>query len=224
MRQFRLPSLIFVVAFLLSSGFAPTFASAQEATPVIGDDHQVGHDLEVGDEVGVGDDHEDSTFACSEEARQAGARDVKEQPWPGGLVSPASAPGQDLYLVEVTVPSGACVWFDGHLPHDGAIVWYIKSGNIAFGLDLLEGSPPPDVALVGGDGTIKQVTLSMSLTAGDSLSADRAVGYAYRNDGTTDAVILMTVLENRWIWTGAEFSPIPDGMRDCRGICRNSRR
>ncbi len=218
MRQFRLSTLILVAAFLLTGGFAPSSASAQEATPVVEDEHLIGDDLPIGN------DHLDHAFACSEEARQAGLAGITEQPWPGGVVSPASAPGQDLYLVEVTVPAGACVWFEDHFLHDGAIIWYVKSGDIEFGIDLLEGWPPPDLMLVSDDGTVKPVATLMTLSAGDSLSADRAVGYAYRNDGSEDAVLLMTVLENRWIYTGAEFSPIPDGMFDCRGACRNSRR
>ena len=63
MHQFRLPALILAVVFLLSGGFAPNFASAQEATPVIGDDHLVGSDLPIGD------DYLDHAFTCSEEAR-----------------------------------------------------------------------------------------------------------------------------------------------------------
>lgn len=206
MRQFQLPALILVVALLLTGGFAPSFASAQSATPETADNLL------------------DHAFTCSEEARQAGLMGVGEQPLNGGLVSPASAPGQDLYLLEVTVPAGACVWFEDHSLHDGAIVWYVKSGEVEFGIDLLEGSPPPDLTLLDSDGIAKPLATLMTLSAGDSLSADRAVGYAYRNDGSEDAVILMTVLENRWIWTGAEFSPIPDPMRDCRGHCRNIRR
>jgi hypothetical protein len=218
MRQFRLPTLLFVVVILLSGGFAPSLVTAQEATPVIGDDHEVGHALEVGD------DHQDQAFTCSEEAQQTGLASVGELPLSGGLVSPASAPGQDLYLLEVTVPAGACVWFEDHALHNGAIIWYVKSGQIEFGIDLLEGWPPPDLTLVRENGSTEQASTLMTLYTGDSLSTDRAVGYAYRNDGTADAVILMSVLENRWIWTGAEFSPIPDGAFDCRGACRNSRR
>lgn len=218
MYQLRLSALLLVIVLLLSGGLPPSLASAQEATPVIGDDHEVGHDLEIG---GAQQEH---AFTCTEDAREAGFAGIGEQPWPGGLVSPASAPGQDLYLVEVTIPAGACVGFEDHMLHDGAIVWYLKSGDLEFGIDFLEGWPIPDLTLVGADGTIKPVATSMSLTTGDALSTDRAVGYAYRNVGAEDAVILMTVLENRWVWTGAEFSPIPDGAYDCRGICRNSRR
>ena len=206
MRRYWLSMLLIAICLLFSRGFAPPYASAQEATP------QLENDLLVHD------------FECSDEAQEAGLTGVGEMPLTGGIVSPASAPGQDLYLLEVTVPAGACVWFEDHFLHNGAIIWYVRSGQVEFGIDLLEGWPPPDLTLVRGDGTTEPATSLMTLSAGDSLSADRAVGYAYRNDGTEDAVIVMTVLENRWIWTGVEFSPFPDGMFDCRGVCRNARR
>lgn len=224
MRRLRLTSLMFVVVILLFGGFAPLIASAQEATPVLGDDLEVGHGVAAADGLEDDDEDQDHAFTCSEESRQAGLEKIVEQPWPGGVVSPASAPGQDLYFVEVTVPAGTCVGFDDHFPHDGAIIWYVKQGDIVFGIDFLEGSPPPDLALVSGNGTVKPLATSMKLTTGDSLSSDRAVGYAYRNDSKETVIILMTVLENRWIWTGAEFSPIPAGDFNCRGVCRNARR
>lgn len=200
---FRALVLVFI---LLGLAPGPPVTAAHPATPVVGDDY-----LETG-------------FTCSEEAREAGRASVGEQPANGALVSPASAPAQDLYLLEVTVPAGACVWFDDHFLHDGAMVWYLQSGSVELALDLLEGWPPPDLTLVRAGGTVEPVSPTISLATGDWLSADRAVGYAYRNDGEEPAVILMTVLESRWVYTGEEFNPLTAGTFDCRGSCRNSRR
>lgn len=113
---------------------------------------------------------------------------------------------------------------EDHSLHDGAIVWYVKSGEVEFGIDLLEGSPPPDLTLLDSDGIAKPLATLMTLSAGDSLSAGpcrrlrlperRQRGRSHPHDCPGEPLDL----------DRAEFSPIPDPMRDCQGHCRNIRR
>jgi mannose-6-phosphate isomerase-like protein (cupin superfamily) len=163
-------------------------------------------------------------FCPSEEINEAQDR-ITEWPAADALVSPASAPGMDLYVVKVTLQPGTCVSHAGHALHDGAAIWLVESGQIEFDFQLLRGQPVPDLTLQRASGDRGPATEFMQLNPGDWVSADRAVHYSYRNMGQEPAVIIMTVLENRWVYTGTEFSPIlPAGGIDCLGSCRNSRR
>lgn len=147
-----------------------------------------------------------------------------EYPPVDALVSPASVPDSDLYVVKVTVPPQACVAFAGHFLHDGAIVWLVDSGNITFDFQLIRDRPVPDLVFQPHDEVRQPVTSMLQLEAGDWVSTDRAVHYSYRNTGATPAVVIMTVLEKRWIYTGDEFDPILMAGTDCKGVCRNPRR
>lgn len=161
---------------------------------------------------------------CSPAEIEAALTEIGESPVDGALVSPASAPDMDLYVVKVTLQPGACVSYAGHFMHDGAAIWLVESGNIEFDFQLILGKPVPDLGLWRGSGEPEPVAAFMQLKSGHWVTADRAVHYSYRNMGQEPAVIVMTVLENRWVYTGAEFSPIGSGMFECRAACRNSRR
>ncbi len=140
------------------------------------------------------------------------------------LVSPASVPDSDLYVVKVTLPPHACVAFAGHFLHDGAIVWLVDSGDVTFDFQLIRNRPVPDLAYQPLDEARQPVRPLLQLEAGDWVSTDRAVHYSYLNTGETPAVIIMTVLEKRWIYTGDEVDPILMAAIECKGVCRNPRR
>jgi hypothetical protein len=147
-----------------------------------------------------------------------------ESPSVEALVSPASVPDMDLYVVKITLAPHACVAFTDHFLHDGAAVWLVESGKITFDFQLILGRPVPDLVFQPVDGPSEPVGPLMQLNAGDWVSTDRAVHYSYRNDGDTPAVIIMTVLEKRWIYTGNEFDPLISTVAECRHVCRNPRR
>lgn len=198
--------LLFVLsAFLFGLGLIPGSLLAASGTP-------------VPSATGLPDDF------CTPEEIDAGLTGISEYPAYDVLVSPASAPGMDLYMVKVMLEPGTCVSYADHFLHDGAVVWLVESGQVEFDFQLIPGRPVPDLSLWRGNGDQESVSAFMQLKADDWVSADRAVHYSYRNSGQEPAVIMMTVLENRWVYTGAEFSPIGSGLFDCRGICRNSRR
>ncbi|MDQ2655031.1 MAG: cupin domain-containing protein [Chloroflexota bacterium] len=192
---------------VFSLGLVPTLSSAQSATPV-----------PVLSGLGYPPEF------CSPAEIDAALNGVAEWPVGGALVSPASAPGMDLYVVKVTLEPGTCVSYAGHFLHDGAAIWLVESGKVEFDFQLILGRPVPDLALGDSNGDSEPVAAFMQLEPGDWVTADRAVHYSYRNMGQEPAVIIMTVLENRWVYSGAEFSPISSGARDCNGACRNSRR
>ncbi|MFT4036676.1 MAG: hypothetical protein QM692_00745 [Thermomicrobiales bacterium] len=146
-----------------------------------------------------------------------------EAPKGGALVRPASAPNQDLYLLEVTLKSGDCVGYDAHLRHDGAIVWFVQSGQIALSIMPIQGRPAPDIAAGRRDGSALRVTSRMVLEAGDWVSIDRMADYQYRNTGTGQAVVMMTVLEERQPWQG-DLGATAMAAGGCKGICKNPRR
>ena len=146
-----------------------------------------------------------------------------ESPEDGGLVRPAGAPDQDLYLLEVTLPQDTCLAFDGHHRHDGAIVWYVQEGTITINIAPVTGMPAPDIALHRGDGDIEQFLGSAVLEDGDWVSVDRMADYSYRNTGDSDATVLMTVLEHRQAHEGGPNSAA-QAAGGCRGLCKSSRR
>lgn len=194
-----------LVAVLFSLSLTPALSHAESATPTPGP---------------ISMPHE----FCTPEEIDAGLRGISELPLYDVLVSPASAPGTDLYVVKVILEPGACLPYTGHFLHDGAAIWLVDSGEIEFDFQLIPGRPVPDLDLQHGSGNREPVTAFMHLEAGDWVSADRAVHYSYRNAGQTQATVIMTVLEDRWIYTGAEFNPIVSSITDCRGVCRNARR
>jgi hypothetical protein len=147
-----------------------------------------------------------------------------ESPSVDALVSPASVPGMDLYVVKVTVPPHACVAFTGHFLHDGAVVWLVDSGKVTFDFQLIKNRPVPDLVYQPREGARQPVSPMLQLDAGDWVSTDRAVHYSYLNTEATPAVIIMTVLEKRWIYTGSEIDPILMAATECKGVCRNPRR
>lgn len=161
---------------------------------------------------------------CTPEEIAAAEADVTEAPEVVSLVSPASSPGMDLYVIEVTLAPGTCVAFTGHFLHDGAAVWLVDSGEVTFDFQLIRNWPVPDLVMQPGNGNQEPASPMMHLSAGDWVSADRAVHYSYRNEGSEPAVIIMTVLEKRWIFTGTEFDPLVSAVTNCKGICRNPRR
>lgn len=197
--------VLILCALLVGLVLLPGTSSAQPATPTA----------------------ESSVFPpefCAPEEIGAAHEGIAESPLDGALVSPASAPGMDLYVVQITLDPGTCVSYTGHFLHDGAAVWLVDAGEIIFDFQLIQHRPVPDLALQPKDGARKSVTPMMHLAAGDWVSADRAVHYSYRNAGQEPAVVIMTVLENRWIFTGNEYDPVLTGVTDCKGICRNPRR
>ncbi|MCA9876362.1 MAG: hypothetical protein KC442_01225 [Thermomicrobiales bacterium] len=205
MRRPNFRAILALCAFVACLGFAPAVTHAQTGTPIP-----------------ASPDH--PAEFCSPDEINAAIAGITESPQQDVLVSPASAPGMDLYLVKVTLEPGTCVSYASHFLHDGAAIWLVESGTIEFDFQLIVGRPVPDLALQRADGSQKPVTELMQLEAGDWVAADRAVHYSYRNSGAEPAVVIMTVLENRWVYTGAEFSPIKSLTEDCRGSCRNSRR
>jgi hypothetical protein len=147
-----------------------------------------------------------------------------EFPYVDALVSPASVPDMDLYVVRITLPPHACVAFNGHLLHDGAVVWLVESGTVTFGFQLIHDRPVPDLVYQPLDGPPEPVGPVMQLSTGDWVSTDRAVHYSYVNDEDTPAVVIMTVLEKRWVYTGNEFDPLISTVAECKHVCRNPRR
>ena len=80
---------------------------------------------------------------CTPEEIAATEADVTEAPEVVSLVSPASSPGMDLYVIEVTLAPGTCVAFTGHFLHDGAAVWLVDSGEVTFDFQLIRNWPVP---------------------------------------------------------------------------------
>jgi mannose-6-phosphate isomerase-like protein (cupin superfamily) len=207
MRRTTSRVVLLLCTIVFSLGLVPTLSSAQSATPVpvlSG----FGHPPEF----------------CSPAEIDAALNGIGEWPLDSALVSPASAPGMDLYVVKVTLEPKTCVSYAGHFLHDGAAIWLVESGQVEFDFQIIPGRPVPDLSLGHSNGDQEPVSAFMPLVPGDWVTADRAVHYSYRNMGQEPAVIIMTVLENRWVYTGTEFSPIGASARDCRGVCRNARR
>lgn len=201
----RVVLLLCMIVFGL--GFVPTLSHAQSATPVPALSG-LGYPPEF----------------CPPAEIDSALNGVGEWPSDSALVSPASAPGMDLYVVKVTLEPGTCVSYAGHFLHDGAAIWLVESGQVEFDFQLILDRPVPDLSLWRGSGEQEPIAAFMQLEPGDWVTADRAVHYSYRNMGQEPAVIVMTVLENRWVYTGTEFSPIGSGAMECRAACRNSRR
>jgi hypothetical protein len=126
----------------------------------------------------------------------------------------------DLYVVKVTLPPDTCVGFSGHYLHDGAAIWLVDEGTVEFDFQPIVGWPSPDLLLERSSGIQEPITAQMRLEVGDWVSADRAVNYSYRNTGDIDAVIIMTVLENRWIVTENNVEAVTMFAAGCKGVCR----
>lgn len=192
----RLATLPLVFLLLLSSLVAaiPANVAAQEGTPVVPVADTVFPPVNVRD---VGDWLLPQPF-CTPQEIADGADFALEAPTGGALVRPASAPNQDLYLLEVTLPPNACIGYQGHYLHDGAIVWFVQDGTISFKAEVVVGLPAAEVDARRANGDIIDVrTMPVELEPGDWISVDRAANYTYRNTGSEDARILMAVLEAR---------------------------
>lgn len=200
---------LFVCAFLFGLGLLPLASQANSATPTAVESLYP------------------AEFCTPDQIAAMQSVDPEsplEFPPVDALVSPASVPDMDLYVVKVTVPPHACVSFTGHFLHDGASVWLVDSGTVTFDFQLIENRPVPDLVYQPADGAREPVTPMMQLEAGDWVSTDRAVHYSYLNNEDTPAVIIMTVLEKRWIYTGTEVDPILAVATECKHVCRNPRR
>jgi mannose-6-phosphate isomerase-like protein (cupin superfamily) len=207
MRRTTSRVVLLLCMIVFSLGLVPALSYAQSATPVPALS-SFGYPAEF----------------CPPEEIDKALTGIGEWPVDSALVSPASAPGMDLYVVKVTLEPGTCVSYAGHFLHDGATIWLVESGKVEFDFQLILGRPVPDLALWRGSGEQEPVAAFMKLEPDDWVTADRAVHYSYRNMGQEPAVLIMTVLENRWVYTGTEFSPIGAGAQECRAACRNSRR
>jgi hypothetical protein len=207
MRRTRYHVALVLCAFLFGLGLLPGLSRAQAATP-------------------MSPRNDFPPEFCTPTEIADGDMNIGESPEGGALVSPASAPDMDLYVVKVTLPPGTCVSYAGHYLHDGAAIWLIESGRVEFEIRPIVGWPAPDLMLQRKSGSQETVTARMVLEEGDWVSADRAVNYSYRymddEDGEDDdnAVITMTVLENRWIVTENQFEPITLFAAGCKGVCR----
>ncbi len=161
---------------------------------------------------------------CTDEEQMAGEFGVGEMPVGGALTRPAAAPNQDLYLLRVTLPERACVGYDGHYLHDGAMIWFVQQGTIAFKTRSIVGLPAADVVAGHGDGSPIALTGgAVDLAEGDWISIDRAANYTYRNTGQGDAIIMMSVLESRPAVTELEPEDGVMFLSGCKGLCRGKR-
>lgn len=159
---------------------------------------------------------------CTEEQIAAGDSSIDEWPRGGAVVNPTSSPGMDLYVVEVILPTASCVSFTGHYLHDGAVIWLVKSGQVQFAFQPIDGWPAPDVMWEMQSPDPGATDWTATLNAGDWVSADRAVDYSYLavsggEDG--NAVVIMTVLEKRVPYDSGAQSAYDSGGR-CKGVCR----
>lgn len=210
--------LLFVVSSFLAA--IPATVVAQEATPVVPVAESVFPPVNVGD---IGEWLLPTSF-CGE----GNASTTQEAPFGGALVRPSSAPNQDLYFLEVTLPAGACVGYGDHYLHDGAIVWFVQKGTITFKTQLVVGLPAADVEARSADGSaiLVEAGREVDIPAGGWISVDRAANYSYRNDGTEDAIILMAVLETRPAET--MLAPEPGAVMTlsgggCKTRCRDKK-
>lgn len=203
-----------LAVFLLSVSVMPSLALAQTGTPVSAVDN---YPAEFCTEAEIETDNFDSVLTPGENA----------------VVRPVANPDQHLYLLQTTMPPDACLGFGNHLLHDGAILWFVASGEIEMRIEPIEGLPEASLQLgtpsETGDSidTIQDEVgaLSATLTAGSWVSADSAVHYSYGNSGDQPAVILMTVLET--LPESEVTTPDTGSMMifaNCKGNCRNPRR
>jgi hypothetical protein len=200
MRRGQFRNVLLLCAFLCGLGLLPGASRAQAATPV--------------------PLHTDfPPEFCSPEEIADGDMNIEESPEETLVVSPANAPNMDLYVVKIKLPAHSCVSFSGHNLHDGAVLWLVDSGTVEFDFQFLPNWPFPDLAFHLKDENVESVPGVTKLEEGDWVSADRAVHYSYRNPTDSEAIIIMTVLENRVIFTGSGSAGLGFGA-GCKGVCR----
>lgn len=156
---------------------------------------------------------------CTPQEILAGDTLIKESPDPIPLVSPANAPNTDMYFVDVTLPPHTCVSFTGHDLHDGAAIWFVKSGSIEFQFQFILDWPFADLGIHLKHENPETVSGVTVLEEGEWVSADRAVHYSYRNTTDSDAIVTMTVIENRVNFLGNAQAGVDYGA-GCKGVCR----
>jgi hypothetical protein len=189
-------------ALLIALGSFPGISLAQEATP-------------------AAQEASFPTEFCTEAEILEGEFSIEESPFGAALVIPASAPDMHLYVLKVTLPPDSCVGFTGHYLHDGAVVWLVDEGTVEFDFQPIVGLSVPELSLHRATGAPEAVTSTMMLSVGDWVTADRAVNYSYRNtDDKDEAVIIMTVLENRLVVGEGEVTPPGMIAMRCKSVCR----
>lgn len=198
-RQVR--SVLLLCAFLFGLGLLPGALRAQAATPIpLQDDFP--------------------PEFCTPQEITNGEMNIEEFPEATALVSPASTPNMDLYVVRIKLPGHTCVSFTGHNLHDGAAIWLVESGKVIFSFQPIPNWPLPDLVFQPKDEDRLPGTAHMELTEDAWVSTDRAVHYSYLNPDDAEAIIVMTVLENRVIFTGNDVDATALDAAGCKGVCR----
>jgi quercetin dioxygenase-like cupin family protein len=113
-----------------------------------------------------------------------------------GQVEPASAPGQALFLLQVTFAPGGMV--AAHV-HPGATIYHVAEGTLQFELHAGEARIVRAATGTQATGTPTAAELIpigqvIALTAGDTVHYDGEAVQTERNDGDTPAVVLVSNL------------------------------
>lgn len=115
------------------------------------------------------------------------ATDAKVSRIAYGQTDPANAPGQTLYLHQVTIPAGVAL---AKHHHEGTQVATIQSGVLTYHVE------EHTVTVNRADGTSEQVTApaTVVLQPGDGLVEPEDMVHWAENKGTAPVVILLTSL------------------------------
>jgi hypothetical protein len=121
-----------------------------------------------------------------------GTEIVVEPPEEAGVVIPADASDHVLWLVEITIPPQTCREFQVPPPQKGAVVLFVHSGSIEYGVSSAT-TPPATVMMGHQDAAPQSVPLDtlVPLNSGDWVTQDRAAWFTYRNPGPGSAVVSM---------------------------------
>jgi hypothetical protein len=111
-----------------------------------------------------------------------------EPPGGGGVVTPADASDHLLWVVQITVAPEACRAFHAQ---DGAVVLFVHSGTIEYGVSSASTSAAVMMGHQGDAGTPVALDTLVTLNSGDWVTQDSAAWFTYRNPGPGSAVISM---------------------------------
>jgi hypothetical protein len=111
-----------------------------------------------------------------------------EPPGAAGVVAPAGAPDHLLWVVQITVAPETCRAFHAQ---DGAVVLFVHSGTIEYGVSSASTSATVMMGHQGDAGTTVRPDTLVTLNSGDWVTQDSAAWFTYRNPGPGSAVISM---------------------------------